>query len=311
MKVSYPQRIFLTALAMLLALIFVLGALFLPHVPRNVQIMDVLFVLDITDSMNVEDAELDGKKINRLEWAKEMTRRSMLEMPCGSHAGLAIFSEARSLILINPVEVCSNYHDLTQMLQQMHPTMAWARSSEVSKAVYTAIRQSLDISPMPTVVFMTDGHESPPVHESLFPRFAGTPGDVPGVIVGMGGDDLLPIPKTNEEGEIDGFWDVNDVMHVDVYASSRGDRQDAVLQGPRTEHLSSQKKAHIETLSKRVGFNFVTSPESPRQLVGLIRDESITRELTVDYDLYAWFSGIALALLLLVFLPYGLLSRRN
>lgn len=311
MKVSYPQRIFLTALAMLLALILVLGALFLPHVPRNVQIMDVLFVLDITDSMNVEDAELDGKKINRLEWAKEMTRRSMLEMPCGSHAGLAIFSEARSLILINPVEVCSNYHDLTQMLQQLHPTMAWARSSEVSKAVYTAIRQSLDISPMPTVVFMTDGHESPPVHESLFPRFAGTPGDVPGVIVGMGGDDLLPIPKTNEEGEIDGFWDVNDVMHVDVYASSRGDRQDAVLQGPRTEHLSSQKKAHIETLSKRVGFNFVTSPESPRQLVGLIRDESITRELTVDYDLYAWFSGIALALLLLVFLPYGLLSRRN
>lgn len=311
MKVSYPQRIFLTALAMLLALILVLGALFLPHVPRNVQIMDVLFVLDITDSMNVEDAELDGKKINRLEWAKEMTRRSMLEMPCGSHAGLAIFSEARSLILINPVEVCSNYHDLTQMLQQLHPTMAWARSSEVSKAVYTAIRQSLDISPMPTVVFMTDGHESPPVHESLFPRFAGTPGDVPGVIVGMGGDDLLPIPKTNEEGEIDGFWDVNDVMHVDVYASSRGDRQDAVLQGPRTEHMSSQKKAHIETLSKRVGFNFVTSPESPRQLVGLIRDESITRELTVDYDLYVWFSGIALALLLLVFLPYGLLSRRN
>lgn len=311
MKVSYPQRIFLTALAMLLALILVLGALFLPHVPRNVQIMDVLFVLDITDSMNVEDADLDGTKINRLEWAKEMTRLSMLEMPCGSHAGLAVFSEARSLILINPVEVCSNYHDLTQMLQQLHPTMAWARSSEVSKSVYTAIRQSLDISPMPTVVFMTDGHESPPVHESLFPRFAGTPGDVPGVIVGMGGDDLLPIPKTNEQGEIVGFWDVNDVMHVDVYASSRGDRQDAVLQGPRTEHLSSQKKAHIETLSKRVGFNFVTSPESPRQLVGLIREQSITRELTVDYDLYAWFSGGALALLLLVFLPYGLLSRRN
>jgi mxaL protein len=311
MILSYQKRIFLTALAMLLALLMVLGALFLPHVPRNVQVMDVMFVVDITDSMNVEDAVLDGKKVNRLDWAKEMTRRSLLEMPCGSHAGLAIFSEARSLILINPVEVCSNYHDLTQMIQLLHPTMAWVRSSEVAKAVYTAIRQSLEIDPMPTVVFMTDGHEAPPVHESLFPRFAGVPGEVPGLIVGIGGDDLLPIPKTNEQGIIEGYWGVNEVMHVDVFANTRGDRQDAIVTGPRTEHLSSQKASYIETLSKRVGFQPVSSPDSARQLVRMIRDESITRELTVDYDLYAWLSGIALALLLLVFLPYGLLARRK
>lgn len=310
MILSYQKRIFFTATIMLVGLVLVMGALFLPKVPRDVQIMDALFVLDITDSMNVEDAPLDGESINRLDWAKEITRRTLLEMPCGAHAGLAIFSEARSLILMNPVEVCSNYHDLTQMLNQIHPTMAWSRSSEVSKAVYTAIRQSLEIDPSPTIVFLTDGHESPPVHESLFPRFNGTPGEVPGLIVGIGGDDLLPIPKTNEDGEIEGFWDVNDVMHVDVYASSRADRADAIAEGPRTEHFSSQKKAHIETLSKRVGFNFVSSPKNPKTLVEQIRQQSVTRTLTVDYDLYAWFSGIALALLLLVFLPYGWFARR-
>lgn len=304
MTLSYPRRILLTAMIMSLALLLIVAALWLPPVPRDVKIMDSLFVLDITDSMNVEDAELDGNVMRRLDWAKEFTRQALLEMPCGAHAGLAIFSEARSLILMNPVEVCANYHDLTQMLNQIHQTMAWARSSEVSKATYTAIRQAKDITPKPSIVFLTDGHESPPIHESLFPKFQGTPGEIKGVMVGIGGSDLLPIPKTNEQGEIDGVWDVNEVMHVDVYASTRGDMAERNQQKPRTEHLSSQKKSHLETLANRVGFEFVSSPKDPQKLVNLIRNTSETRELTIDYDLYAWLSGLALILVLLVFLPY-------
>lgn len=304
MTLSYPRRILLTAMIMSLALLLIVAALWLPPVPRDVKIMDSLFVIDITDSMNVEDAELDGNVMRRLDWAKEFTRQTLLDMPCGAHAGLAIFSEARSLILMNPVEVCANYHDLTQMLDQIHQTMAWARSSEVSKATYTAIRQAKDITPKPSIVFLTDGHESPPIHESLFPKFQGTPGEVKGVIVGIGGSDLLPIPKTNEQGEIDGVWDVNEVMHVDVYASTRGDMAERNQQKPRTEHLSSQKKSHLETLANRVGFEFVSSPKDPQKLVSRIRNSSETRELTIDYDLYAWLSGLALILVLLVFLPY-------
>lgn len=304
MTLSYPRRILLTAMIMSLALLLIVAALWLPPVPRDVKIMDSLFVLDITDSMNVEDAELDGNVMRRLDWAKEFTRQTLLDMPCGAHAGLAIFSEARSLILMNPVEVCANYHDLTQMLNQIHQTMAWARSSEVSKATYTAIRQAKDITPKPSIVFLTDGHESPPIHESLFPKFQGTPGEIKGVMVGIGGSDLLPIPKTNEQGEIEGVWDVNEVMHVDVYASTRGDMAERNQQKPRTEHLSSQKKSHLETLANRVGFEFVSSPKDPQKLVNLIRNTSETRELTIDYDLYAWLSGIALILVLLVFLPY-------
>ncbi|MDX1573140.1 MAG: VWA domain-containing protein [Methylophaga sp.] len=304
MILSYPRRILLTAIIMSLSLLLIVAALWLPPVPRDVKIMDSIFVLDITDSMNVEDAVLDGENLRRLTWAKEFTRRTLLEMPCGAHAGLAIFSEARSLILMNPIEVCANYHDLTQMLAQINPPMAWARSSEVSKATYTAIRQAEEIDPKPSIVFLTDGHESPPVHESLFPKFQGTPGEVKGVIVGIGGKDLLPIPKTNEQGEIEGFWEVNEVMHVDVYASTRGDMAERNAQKPRTEHLSSQKKSHLETLANRVGFDFVSSPRDPQKLVDRIRDVSDTREVTIDYDLYAWLSGLALLLVLLVFLPY-------
>ncbi|AFJ01477.1 MxaL protein, putative [Methylophaga frappieri] len=296
---------------MLVALGLVAAALWLPSVPSDVDIMDGLFVLDVTDSMNVEDAVLDGEKVSRLVWAKEFTRRVFLEMPCGAHAGLAIFSEARALILMNPVEVCRNYNDLMQMLNTIEPSMAWVRSSEVSKAIYTAIRQANEITPKPTIIFMTDGHESPPVHESLFPKFQGTPGEIPGVIVGVGGKDLLPIPKTNEQGVIDGVWDVNDVMHVDVYASSRGDMADANARKPRTEHLSSQKTSHLETLASRVGFGFTSSPQSPERLYKTMRSHAKTRSITIDYDLYAWLSGIAFLLVALIFLPYQWLGNRK
>lgn len=309
MILSYPKRIFLTAVIMLTALILIMAALWFPSIKRDVKIMDALFVIDITDSMNVEDAELDDKKVSRLDWAKEFTRQAFLDMPCGAHAGLAIFSEARSLILMNPVEVCASYHDLTQMLNEFEPHMAWARSSEVSKAVYTAIRQAKNIDPEPTIVFITDGHEAPPLNEKLFPKFDGKPGQIHGLIVGVGGDDLLPIPKTNEKGDIEGFWGVNDVMHQDVYASLQADASNTPK--TRTEHLSSQKRAHLQTLADRVGFGFISTPEGADDLVDAIRDESDTRPQTIDYDLYAWFAGIALLLILLVYLPYGLFIRTD
>lgn len=308
MKLHYQTRIRLTAVLMVTAVLLIMAALWLPPIQRDVHIVDAMFIIDITDSMNVEDAVLNGETVSRMTWAKEFTRRTMLDMPCGSHVGLGVFSEARSLILVNPVEVCSSYHDLTRMLNLFEPHMAWVRSSEVSKAVYTAIRQARDIDPQPTIVFVTDGHESPPVHESLFPKFGGTPGEVGGVLVGVGGDDMLPIPKTNADGVIDGFWDVNDVMHTDVFASLRGEGSS---NRPRTEHLSSQKKSHLQTLADRVGFDYVSMPGRPSTLVRSIRNQSESRELTIDFDMYAWLSGLALALLLLVYLPYGRLLRNG
>jgi mxaL protein len=310
MMLGYQKRITLTAIIMIASLLLIMAALWFPPFKRDVKIMDALFVIDITDSMNVEDASIDGDKVSRLAWAKEFTRKTLLDMPCGAHAGLAIFSEARSLILMNPVEVCASYHDLTQMLDEFEPDMAWARSSEVSKAVYTAIRQAKNIDPKPTIVFITDGHEAPPLNKKLFPKFDGKPGEIHGLLVGVGGDDLLPIPKTNENGEIEGFWGINDVMHEDVYASMQADTTQNTPR-KRTEHLSSQKKAHLQTLADRIDFKFVSSPESADDLVDAIRDESDTRPQTINYDPYAWFAAIALLLVLLVYLPYGLLFKTD
>lgn len=308
MRLSYPNRIMLTMIIMLAALSLVMVALWLPSVKREVKIVDAMFVIDITDSMNVEDMGLDGASVSRVIWAREFVRLTLQEMPCGSHAGLAVFSQARSLILLNPVEVCSSYHTLTQMLNMVNPYMAWKRSSEVSKAVYTVIRQAKEIEPQPSIVFVTDGHEAPPLNEKLFPKFDGKPGQVTGLIVGVGGDELMPIPKSNKKGEIEGFWGENEVMHRSVYASEDAD---SVIQQQRTEHLSSQKRAHLRTLADRVGFDYVASPNKPSKLLDAMNKQAKTRPQIIDYDLFSWFAGLALVLFLLVYLPYGRFMRTD
>jgi len=311
MTLSFQSRITAIAAVMLVVFVLISAALFMPKVNRTVKVMDMLFVIDITQSMDVADIEQDGKQIRRLDWAKEYVRQTLLDLPCGAHAGLAVFSEARSLILINPVEVCGNYNDLTQMLNKIDGPMVWVNSSEVSKAIFTAMKQVQEIESNPSIVFLTDGHESPPLHATLYPKYRGDLGVVSGVLVGIGGDNLLPIPRRDESGlPTKAFWQANEVMQQNVYVSSRGDLGKENAQKAQTEHLSSQKKAHLAELAKRIEFEYLASPTEPDQLIDTVIDIAKTRDQVVRYDWSPWFASLALVLLGLLYLPVALIRTK-
>jgi len=303
MRFSYQSRITASAFFMLLVTLLIMAALWFPRTDRTIQVMDLLFVIDITQSMDVEDVDFDGEKISRLTWATEYTKQTLQQLPCGSHVGLAAFTEARSLVLINPVEVCSSYNDLTRMLTKINGSMAWALSSEVSKAAFTAIDQAKLMEPSPDIVFITDGHEAPPLHETLFPKYQGKLDDVSGVFIGVGGEKLLPIPKHDIDGTEAGFWEQNDVMHEDVYASLRNESAESRAAKPRNEHLSSQKKSHLEQLAKMLDFDYVISPSKANTVISALENKVKTRDQVVNYDWAPWFTGVALFLLILLYFP--------
>jgi len=304
MKISYQQRIIATAIGMLLVVVLMVLALSFPRTDRTVKVMDLLFVLDITQSMDVKDVELDGEKVSRLAWAQAHAKDLLQTLPCGSHVGLAAFSESRSLVLMNPVEVCSSYNDLSQMLAKIDGSIAWALSSELSKAVFGAIDQAKLMTPSPDIVFITDGHEAPPLHDSLFPKYKKGLEDVTGVFVGVGGDELLPIPKHDLEGNADGFWEQNDVLHEDVYASLRGEPEEVRAARPRNQHLSSQKKSHLTDLSKRLSFDYLVSPNNADTLLTALEGKVKTRDQVINYNWAPWFSAVALLLLALIYFPF-------
>ncbi len=296
---------------MLLVFILIAAALWLPRFDKTVKVMDILFIIDITQSMDVKDVEIAGEQLSRLIWAKDYTKKILVDLPCGSHAGLAVFSEHRSLVLMNPVEVCANYHDLAQMIAKINSRMAWALSSEVSKATFSAIKQAKLIEPNPSIVFITDGHESPPLHKTLYPKFSGELGEVAGVFVGVGGDYLLAIPKHSLEGEALGVWQVDDVLHQNVYASTRDEWQGSNALRVKTEHLSSQKKVHIKRLATMVGFDYVLSPSNQKLLIKKIQAVANTRDHVISYSWAHWLAGVALFLMVLLYFPTHLGSRKN
>jgi len=304
MILSYQQRIFASAIGMFLVVLLIILALSFPRTDRTVKVMDLLFVLDITQSMDVKDVELDGEKVSRMTWAKAHAKDLLQTLPCGSHVGLAAFSESRSMVLISPVEVCSSYNDLSQMLAKIDGSIAWALSSEVSKAVFGAIDQAKLMTPSPDIVFITDGHEAPPLHESLFPKYKKDLADISGVFVGVGGDELLPIPKHDFDGNEDGFWQQNDVLHEDVYASLRNESEEVRAARPRNEHLSSQKKSHLTNLAKRLSFDYLVSPANADTLLTVLENKVKTRDQVVNYNWAPWFTSLALSLLFLLYFPF-------
>ena len=307
MRLSYQSRIAASAFLMLIIVFLIMASLWFPRTDRTIKVMDLMFVLDITQSMDVTDVELNGEKVTRLTWAKDYTKRILQQLPCGSHVGIAAFSESRSLVLINPVEVCASYNDLTQMLSKIDGSIAWALSSEVSKAVFGAINQAKLMDPSPDIVFITDGHEAPPLHATLFPKYKKKLGETSGVFVGVGGDTLLPIPKHKFDGTPDGFWKQNEVLHEDVYASLGNESQEVRDAKPKNEHLSNQKQAHLENLATMLKFDYIVSPSKSNEVINALENKVKTRDQVVSYNWAPWFAAIALFFLVLLYLPFRLI----
>lgn len=272
------------------ALLLLVLALLLPPIELPRAAYDYLVVLDITQSMSVEDAGTGAAPASRLAQARQAVRRSMRELPCGSRIGLAVFAEYRTLMLLAPIEVCANYHDLSVALDNIDGRMRWGNASEIAKGVYWSIRVAREADARPDVIFLTDGHEAPPLDITNQPAFDGKPGEVRGWLIGVGGDAPRPIPRTDPDGRPMGFWRADEVVQVDRRNAPEGS-------GPSREHLSSVREPHLRMLARQVGFDY-TRLRDFAALSSALREPRYARRRPVRTDL-GWLPA-TLALLLLV-----------
>ncbi|MEO7338230.1 MAG: MxaL protein, partial [Caldimonas sp.] len=238
-----------------------LGITFLnPGLPMRRALVDAVVVLDVTQSMNVTDMRLGAAAVSRLDFAKQALRESLLRLPCGSKIGWAIFTEYRSFLLTAPVEVCGNLDELRATLAHIDGRMAWAGNSEIAKGLHSGIGIARLLPEKPSLVFITDGQEAPPLNPHYRPAFDDKPGEVPGLIVGVGEALPSPIPKTDPEGRPIGFWRADDVMQTDPRSRGRGASvtgetlvddaaggatSPALGAAPGTEHLSSLREGYL------------------------------------------------------------------
>ena len=271
---------------LLLAFVLLALAVWPPRVQLQRPVFNWQVSFDITQSMNVEDVELNHVAVSRLALARAAMRDVLGALPCGSRVGWSIFSDYRSLVILAPVEVCSHYEELLASLERIDGRMRWANASNVSKGVTWAVRGARSVGPDTSFVFISDGQESPPLRINETPPMTDIkPGDVKGWLIGVGGDVPVPIPKTGSTGEPAGYWRADEVVQGSAIGGTLNH-----------EHLSELRQDHLRSLAELVGVNY-RRLQTPDALKTAMLDRRYAQYLPADADL-RWIPAL-LALLLL------------
>ncbi len=276
---------------LLAAAVLLVVASVLPPVPLARTVVNHLVVFDITQSMYVTDQLRAGRAVSRLEAAREGLVRALAQLPCGSQIGLGIFSSRRTLLLLAPLEVCSNRTGLVQAIRQIDARMAWEDASVIVRGVYSATDVAFELPQHPSVIFMTDGQESPPM--AIIPDFDRPKGRIAGMLVGVGGDVPLPIPRLDKQARQVGWWAAGDVVQRPTRAGSARSQ----------EHLSALHGDYLQALAQASGLQYERlDSNSDSALVRMLTDHRFDRSLVVATDVRWLPAALAVLLLAGVFL---------
>jgi len=250
---------------------FALLAAVMPPFQMTRKAFDVLVVVDITGSMNTRDYTLNGVQVSRLTVTKLALKKMLQHLPCSSRLALGLFSERISFLLFEPTEICKNYGALDKAIEAIDWREAWEGDSHVATGLFRAIdiARSLDCN----LLFMTDGQEAPPLPLMGGPVFDGQKGEVRGLILGVGGYALSPIPKFDDRGNEIGFWGVDDVPHESRFGAPPADAEAregyearnapfGAVAPKGTEHLSSVRETYLKTLADTTGLAYAHLADS-------------------------------------------------
>ena len=293
------------------ALVLVLCALVMPRINLKRDAYDVVAVVDITTSMNTRDMTVGDEKVSRMQAAKLALRGMLARLPCQSRLGLGFFTERRSFLLFNPIEVCENFAAIDEAIAMLDWRMAWEGDSYVSKGLYSAIDIARDLKA--DLVFVTDGHELPPLPFSGLSPFEGKPGDVRGMIVGAGGRTATPLLKYDDDGREVGTYSQQDVPQENRAGPPPPDAASRPGYHPKwapygnavvnnNEHMATVREAYLKQLAAVTGLSYVYLGDTP-DLAPPLMAAARGRPLKVATDVSAVPGGLALAMLVLL---YGL-----
>ena len=296
-----------------LALMLLAITLLQPSISLPQSFYRYLLVFDLTQSMNVEDVGDERSPEDRLTHAKGAARLALRSLPCGSKVGLGAFTGHRSLLLFSPVDVCSHDQEINAMIHRLDWRMGWAAKSEVAKGLHSGLHIAKALGEDTVLVFFTDGHEAPPINERFRPVFDGVPGEIRGVVAGVGGRRLVPIPKFDTGGRQQGYWAANEVMQVDPFTIGRPgsvesesmtgvDRTDLVkrvLSG--REHLSSLRETYLRRLADELQLRYHRL-ESEQSLKKVLLNPEFAIRRVADTDLRRMFAALALLALAATYL---------
>jgi len=286
------KRLFsLPNLPFFLALLLLLNTAFLKPFSLQRPVYTFQIGFDISQSMNVTDVMLDEMPMTRLAYAKFMAQELMQALPCGSRVGWSVFTGRRTLTLITPLEVCEHYSGLMASLAEVDGTMRWSNGSSIGKGIHQIMRAADEFTDATNIIFMTDGQEAPPLEQGQRGLPKTEQFDISGLLVGVGGQTPVPIPKFDPLGNPIGFWSADEVIQ-------RGPSD----YSPVGEELSRRDDERLLLLARLTELEYLTL-ESADALSSLAMQADYAHHRPTQTDVRWIPASLALLLLLLKFIP--------
>lgn len=231
-----------------------LACLFAPTIlaPRNVY--RLMFVFDITQSMNARDIREAGLPDDRLGYAKATVRRALHTLPCGSEVGLGLFTTQTVHFMFDPIEVCGHLSVIEDVLAHIDWRMAWSADTHVELGLYHALREVLRKDPSMRLLFLTDGQETPPL--SMKPRYDGPIGEVKGTLIGVGGNQPVTVPRYDRDNNLLGPWENADIEKPPVSTTVYSEKVDVRTLPTEGPYLSWVDEAHLREVAATTGLGY-------------------------------------------------------
>jgi mxaL protein len=288
----------------LLASLVLLPVWFEPQSQLQSVVQDTLFVIDISESMNVRDVDYPKPQTDRLTLAKLAVREGMASLPCGSKISIGLFAGDEVTVLFEPLEICRHFPAIEQVVSGLDRRMRWIGDSWVTNVLAASIVEA-DKRKL-NLVMITDGDEMPQRSAPVVTELAKLRGKVKGVLLGVGGDALQPVPRLNQKDEVIGYWTREEAVlegnHPNLLPTVRnlspGEKAPDGMLDEVTEHISSFNKVFMQALSQASGFALVRI-NSPADAVNALKNSDYQKQAMAERDA-RWIFGLIAAVLILL-----------
>jgi len=263
------------AIFYLLACAVLLPVWFYPTMSMPSHVQDTLFVIDISESMNVRDVDYPHHQASRLDLAKASVREMMASLPCGSRTSVALFAGDESIVLFEPLEVCQHYPAMDQVVARLDTRMRWIGDSWVVRAFVMSIKEAHKRNL--NLVMITDADEMPHHSQPRLNEVLELKEKVKGVLLGVGGESPQPVPKLNDQQEIVRYWTKEEAVLEGNYPNllsyvkelKEGESAPAGALDEVIEHLSAFNKSLLKNTAEAAKMNF-THIHHPKDAINAI-----------------------------------------
>ncbi len=294
------------AALLLAALLLLIIALFNPKLPIKRDIYSYIFVVDISQSMNVIDKTLNGKPATRMAFTQDTLHKLIGELPCGTNVSLGLFAGVSVAALYTPIEVCENFDSINDTIDHLDWRTAWSGNSRVRTSMLGLARTIRSFPEPAQAVFFTDGEEAPKLHVFNTQDLTAFQGGEGWLFVGIGGEQGAPIPKLDEHNQLIGYWSGESFAMqpgiAQISEANIGVRDDNVAGGTSDRYLSKLDEAYLKTLAKEVNGMYVRG-DSVQDVLGAMKKQKPARRDKAGFELRWILAGLAGILFILAYTP--------